>query len=162
MKKSRKVKPSKSLYVLVNRLTNLTIFTPFKSVIANRLQCSVDTISYKYSSTGTYDIGHWILYTNVEQGVIEGLVKSYNRTVVPPSKRVVEPIVSISPVIDIIEEYHDHEDWRYIEKSLAISEYDAYYSKRTLKELEASKKYFLNDSIRMRYINKYGELRQQE
>ena len=54
------------------------------------------------------------------------------------------------------------DDWRIIEDSLSVAEYDDYYSKRTFEELSRSKLRYdnvRNQSTRLKFINKYGELR---
>ena len=67
--------------------------------------------------------------------------------------------ISIQP---IIEDEPLSTDWRVIEKNLSISEYDEYYSKRTIEQLKDSAKYFAHKPYHMKYINKYGQLRELE
>lgn len=139
-----------------------------KTDLAHVLGVSLRTITRKYSEPGSYVSTHYNIYVATKI-YDRGVSYRYKRDVSPPVAKIYKSkeCPKKPNFMDNLSDRdgfsgHDNNDvdtrdWRDIERSLAISEYDAYYSGRTLKELEDSKRYFLRDTIRLTYIDKYGE-----
>ena len=166
---------TKKLAIVIHRVTDEVICTNSKTDLATILGVSFSTVVRNYSNVGKYESGVYIIYIGVEM-YKNNKDKNYKRDVQPPTVKTYndtqrtittnKPInmnvsnhISIQP---IIEDEPIEIDWRIIEKNLSIGEYDEYYSTRTLEQLTESGKYFMNTPIRMKYINKYGALKQLE
>lgn len=172
---------AKNMVFLVHKTNNSVIYTNSKSDLAAILGVSLRTIIRNYSNVGMYESMHYIIYVGVKK-YDNGVVPKYRTNVAPPKPKLytstkwhtntnnmdnmthsnhnIGHYISLSKpsIIDDIDEESIEVDWRIVEKNLPIGEYDKFYSTRTLEQLESSKKYFLRDTIRLKYINKYGEL----
>ncbi len=159
---------------LVHKTNNSVIYTNSKSDLATILGVSLRTIIRNYSNVGKYESMHYIIYVGVEK-YDNGKEYNYNHIVEPPVVKTYSSIKSptITNNVDIvshsnrvieqiIEDEPIQTDWRIVEKNLSLGEYDEYYSTRSLEQLTESGKYFMNTPIRMKYINKYGALKQLE
>ena len=159
--------------IIGHRETGEYFHVKSKTDLAHVLGVSLRTITRKYSEPGCYVSTHYNIYVATKI-YDRGVAYRYKRDVSPPVAKVyrskecpqkpnfMDNLSTFSQYCGHEEEGHEEEvedsrDWRDIERSLAISEYDSYYSGRTLKELEDSKRYFLRDTIRLTYIDKYGE-----
>ena len=164
---------TKKLAIVIHRVTDEVLCTKSKTDLATILGVSFSTVVRNYSNVGKYESGVYTIYIGVEM-YQNNKDKNYKRDVVPPTiktyndtQRTIttnKPInmnvsnhISIQP---IIEDESIETDWRIVEKELPMSEYDKYYSTRTLEQLTDSGKYFSSQTLRMKYINKYGALRQ--
>ena len=165
---------AKNMVFLVHKTNSSVIYTNSKSDLATILGVSLRTIIRNYSNVGKYESIHYIIYVGAEK-YDNGKEYNYNHIVEPPAVKTYSSIKSpkITNNVDIvshsnrvIEQVIENEpietDWRIIEKNLSIGEYNEYYSTRTLEQLTESGKYFMNTPIRMKYINKYGALKQLE
>ena len=164
---------TKKLAIVIHRVTDEVICTNSKTDLATILGVSFSTVVRKYNNVGKYESGVYTIYIGVEMyknnkdknykhDVTPPTVKTYNdtqRTITTnkPINMNVSNHISIQP---IIEDEPIETDWRIVEKELPMSEYDKYYSTRTLEQLTDSGKYFSSQTLRMKYINKYGALRQ--
>jgi hypothetical protein len=163
---------TKKLAIVIHRVTDEVICTNSKTDLASILGISFSTVVRNYTKTGRYESGVYTIYIGVEM-YKNNKYKHYKRDVEPPTVKIYADThrtlmpnksvilndsnhISIQPIVD---EEPIERDWRIVEKELSIFEYDKYYSKRSAEELEQSAKNFMNDSIRMKYISKYGELR---
>ena len=161
---------TKKLAIVIHRVTDEVLCTNSKTDLATILGVSFSTVVRKYSNVGKYESGVYTIYIGVEM-YQNNKYKNYKRDVVPPTVKTYndtqrtiitnKPInmnvsnhISIQP---IIEDEPIETDWRIVEKELPMSEYDKYYSTRTLEQLSESSKYFKMDQIRIKYISKYGE-----
>ena len=157
---------------LVHKTNNSVIYTNSKSDLAAILGVSLRTIIRNYSNVGKYESMHYIIYVGAEK-YNNGKEYNYNHMVEPPVVKTYSSIKSptITKNVDIvshsnrvieqvIEDEPIEQDWRVYETNMPLSEYDNYYSKRTLEQLKDSAKYFAHKPYHMKFINKYGQLRE--
>lgn len=166
---------TKKLAIVIHRVTDEVICTNSKTDLATILGVSFSTVIRKYSKSGKYESGVYIIYIGIEMyknnkdknykhDVTPPTVKTYNNTqrTITPNKSIKMNDFDHISIQPIIEDEPLSTDWRVIEKNLSISEYDEYYSKRTIEQLKDSAKYFAHKPYHMKYINKYGQLRELE
>ena len=163
---------AKNMVFLVHKTNNSVIYTNSKSDLAAILGVSLRTIIRNYSNVGKYESMHYIIYVGAEK-YNNGKEYNYNHMVEPPVVKTYSSIKSptITKNVDIvshsnrvieqvIEDEPIEQDWRVYETNMPLSEYDNYYSKRTLEQLKDSAKYFAHKPYHMKFINKYGQLRE--
>lgn len=170
---------AKNLAFLVHKESGSMIYTYSKTDLSLILGVSLRTVIRNYSDVGRYESIHYIIYitdnkyvndkeTKYKRNVSPPVVKTYNSEqshimtdkvdTLSHGDRVIGHINTM-PLFDEDDEPIE-EDWRIVEKNLSISDCDKYYSKRTLEQLKESAKYFANKPHLMKYINKYGQLRE--
>lgn len=119
-----------------------------------------------YSGTKRTDKPDYDVNMNASDGFsahnkpLHDTVPYQKRTETPNNKFIMtlsDGLLAHKPLFDdeVIEQ-----DWKEYETNMPLSEYDNYYSKRTLEQLKESAKYFALKPYHMKYINKYGQLRE--
>jgi len=162
------------LTVIVHKFNNSILIVKSQSDLSTLLGVSISTIKRNYNEVGIYDTATYTVYVGV-QYYDNGIESKYRHDVEPPKPKlynstqrtnntelIAQKNYSNQNIAQPIEEEPIETDWRIIEKNLSLGEYDEYYSTRTLEQLIDSGKYFINTPIRMKYINKYGSLKQLE
>ena len=163
---------AKNLVILIHKTNGSIFHTSSKTDLSTILGVSLSTVIRKYSNAGVYkSIDYDIIISSTRYE--SGKETHYNRNVEPPIVKTYDNIQRHEKPNNVvkmtnqdrfieqpIEEMPVYTDWRILEKNLSISEYDKYYSGRSLNELTDSANYFKFDTIRMKYIRKYGALRQ--
>lgn len=170
---------AKNLAFLVHKESGSMIYTYSKTDLSLILGVSLRTVIRNYSDVGRYESIHYIIYITDNKYVNDKETK-YNRNVSPPVVKTYnseqshimtdkvdtlshrDRVIGHTNTMPLFDEYDEQieEDWRIVEKNLPVSDYDKYYSMRTIEQLKDSAKYFANSSLRMKYINKYGQLRE--
>ena len=161
--------------ILVHKYDNSILVVKRQADLSTVLGVSLSTIRRNYSNAGYYESDIYNIYIDLEI-YDSGVEYKYKRDVTPPTpktysdiKRTDKPNYNVNmnasdgflahnkPLFDdeVIEP-----DWREYETDMPLSEYDNYYSKRTLEQLKESAKYFALKPYHMKYINKYGQLRE--
>ena len=161
------------LTVIVHKFDKSLLLVKSQSDLSTLLGVSISTIKRNYNEVGIYDTATYTVYVGA-QYYDNGVESKYKHDVEPPkpklynstqrtnnteliaqknysNQNIVQPIIEDEPI---------ETDWRIVEKELPMSEYDKYYSTRTLEQLTDSGKYFSSQTLRMKYISKYGALRQ--
>ena len=162
------------LTVLVHKYNRSILLVKTQSDLSTLLGVSLSTIKRNYNDIGIYDTATYTVYVWV-QFYDNGIESKYRHDIEPPKPKLYNNTVRTNndqKIVqknysnrDIVQQIHIEPietDWRIVEKNLSLSEYNEYYSSRSLQQLEDSKKYFLRDTFRLKYINKYGEIRMNE
>lgn len=169
------------LTVIVHKFNNSILIVKRQSDLSTLLGVSLSTIRRKYNEIGYYDTDIYAVYvgpeiynndieTKYKHDVKPPIAKTYNNsertnTIQDNVQKNVSNhnIIQSIPIKEDIIDDIDTRDWRVIEKELdSMSEWDQYYSTCTLEQLKLSGKYFEHHADRMRIINKYGLLRQND
>lgn len=160
--------------VIVHKFDKSLLLVKSQSDLSTLLGVSISTIKRNYNEVGIYDTATYTVYIGA-QYYDNGVESKYKHDVTPPKPKlyistqrtnntelIAQKNYSNQNIVQQIEDEPIETDWRIIEKNLSLGEYDEYYSARTLEQLTESGKYFMNTPIRMKYINKYGALKQLE
>lgn len=161
--------------ILVHKYDNSILVIKRQADLSTVLGISLSTIRRNYSIAGYYESDIYNIYIDPEI-YDSGVEYKYKRNVAPPTpkmysetKRTDKPeydvkmnasdgfLVHNKPLFD---DEDVEQDWKNYETNMPLSEYDNYYSKRTLEQLKESAKYFALKPYHMKYINKYGQLRE--
>lgn len=159
------------LVVLVHKYDNSMLIVKTQADLSVLLGVSVSTIKRKYCSAGVYETDVYVIYVDPKY-YENNAEKQYNRT---PSYKIENVYLSNERAKSTIKEVKRANEHQVLahsldsqdvlikdERDLSVSEYEEYYSQQSLESLNASAKYYKNTPLRMKYISKYGELRQQE
>ena len=163
------------LVILVHKFDKSLLIVKTQQDLATILGVSLSTIKRCYSATNVYDTDIYTIHVNPKT-YDNGVVPKYRTDVKPPKAKLYNSIKrtetpnnkSIMTLSDgflvhnkpLFDDEVVEQDWRVYEANMPLSEYDNYYSKRTLEQLKESAKYFAHKSYHMKYINKYGQLRE--
>ena len=162
------------LVILVHKFDKSLLIVKTQQDLATILGVSLSTVKRCYSETNIYDTDIYTIHVNPKI-YDNGVIPKYRRDVEPPkpklynnTKRAEMP--NNKSTMTLSDEFLAHnrplfdddreQDWRVYETNMPLNEFDNYYSKRTLEQLKDSAKYFALKPYHMKYINKYGQLRE--
>ena len=162
------------LVILVHKFDKSLLIVKTQQDLATILGVSLSTVKRCYSETNIYDTDIYTIHVNPKI-YDNGVIPKYRRDVEPPkpklynnTKRAEMP--NNKSTMTLSDEFLAHnrplfdddieQDWGVYETNMSLSEFDNYYSKRTLEQLKDSAKYFALKPYHMKYINKYGQLRE--
>jgi hypothetical protein len=163
------------LVILVHKFDKSLLIVKTQQDLATILGVSLSTVKRCYSATNIYDTDIYTIHVNPKI-YDNGVIPKYRTDVEPPksklydnAKRAEMPNNKSTMILSdgfsahnkpLFDDEAVEQDWREYETNMPLSEYDNYYSKRTLEQLKESAKYFALKPYHMKYINKYGQLRE--
>lgn len=156
---------AKKLAIVIHRETNEAICIKSKTDLASFLEVSLSTVIRKYNDIGMYQSGIYTIYIGVEYYQSDK-EKNYKHDVVAPTvntydtnqrqslaNKAVRLTTNDQVLIQEIEQELDDD-------TIIPSQYDQFYSTKTLEELLKYRAKWSLHPTRMVYIIKYGKLRQ--
>ena len=164
------------LVILVHKFDKSLLIVKTQQDLATILGVSLSTVKRCYSATNIYDTDIYTIHVNPKI-YDNGVIPKYRRDVEPPKPKLYNDIKRAEmpnnkSTMTLSDEFLAHnrplfdddveQDWRVYETNMPLSEFDNYYSKRTLEQLKDSAKYFALKPYHMKFINKYGQLRELE
>lgn len=153
------------LTVIVHKFNRSLLLVKTQSDLSTLLGVSISTIKRSYNTVGIYDTDIYTIYVGVEY-YDNGIETKYRRDVVPPIAKVYNKTERTNVSHDIAQKnYSNHDIAHPIEEELdddtiIPSQFDQFYSNKTLEELLKYRAKWSLHPTRMTYITKYGKIRQ--
>lgn len=157
------------LTVIIHKFNNSILIVKRQSDLSTLLGVSISTIRRKYNDVGYYDTAIYAVYvgpetynnnveTNYRHDVKPPIAKTYNSTErTNNTQNNVQKNVSNGLIVQSIPIFDDSID-ELDDDTLAMSQYQEFYSTKTMKELEIYHNKHINKPHRLKWIDHYGKL----